>query len=41
MKGVSRLKLTREVTYVPEMLDLDKSSEPRVGSPPSPSRQLA
>src|SRR3989442_763918 len=38
---VSRLKLTREVPYVPEMLELDKSSEPRVGSPPSPSRQLA
>ena len=41
MKGVSRLKLTREVTYVPEMLDLDKSSEPGAASPPSLARQRA
>src|SRR5437879_4222469 len=41
MKGVSRLKLTSEAAYVPEMLDLDKSSEPGAGSPPSPARQGA
>jgi len=41
MKGVSRLKLTSEAAYVPEMLDLDKSSEPGAASPPSLARQRA
>src|SRR5437773_191449 len=41
MKGVSRLKVTGEAPYIPEMLDLDKSSEPGAGSPPSPARQGA
>src|SRR5437016_10734319 len=41
MKGVSRLKVTGVAPYIPEMLDLDKSSEPGAGSPPSPARQGA